>query len=123
MAKRSVVFGEDAAKRVGSVVKRVESQPYDFTGTGKGPRNWTAGILEARATSSITQATSTDYGTGTAHIQIEDPDNPGKFIDDSAYGDIDVLNYAQTSGTISSGTHILVSWRNGKFLLVSRDCP
>lgn len=120
---RRIVFGEDAARRVASATKRVESQPYDFTGQGKGPRNWTPGILEARVTTAITQATSTDYGIGTAMVQIEDPGNPGKYIDDPTYGDVDVLNYSKTSGTVGIGVHILIGWRNGKFLLVSRDCP
>lgn len=124
MASRRIIFGETAAGRIASAVKRVEASPY-FNGGGPpgGPRLWNPGVLEAVVTTAITACSGTTYGTGQAQIKI-DNDAGTDAIDDPSYPDpVDVKNWLVSSGTVAIGKHVNVGWRNGGWRLISGDCP
>jgi hypothetical protein len=126
-AKR-IVFGESAAQRIVSAVKRVEASPT-FAGAGGagGPRLWNPGTVDAKVTTAITACTDSagviTYGTGEATIYIDNPDDPTKAIADPAFpGPVTVKNWSTSSGTIPINTHIKICWRNANWSFVTRDC-
>jgi hypothetical protein len=122
-SSKRVVFGEEAARRIGAVVRRVEASPqFGAGGPPGGPRMWNPGVLDAVVTTAITQSSGSGaYGGGAARIQVDD--DSGARIDDPAYPDpVSVKNPYTGSGTIAVGKHITISWRNRGWLLVGSDC-
>jgi hypothetical protein len=119
---RGVIFGEGAARRIASAVKRVESSPVLPGGAGPGgPRLWNPGLLEGVVTSPISAGGPSTYGTG--QVQIQTDNGSGAPIDDPAYPDpVDVLNYFTQTGTIAVDTRVQIAWRNGGWRYAGGDC-
>lgn len=120
--ERPIGFGRRAVRRITDAVRRVEAQPFGGTTTGGGTRPWNPGVLDAIVTTAITKCVGTAYGVGYARVKIDDGSDNA--IDDPAYpDDVRVLNWSEGFGPIAVDKHIKINWRNGKFSLVSGDCP
>jgi hypothetical protein len=118
-------FNRQAAERVVDVVKRVETMFYEqrqwipelAVGTGGSQ------IVEAIVTTAITACSSLTYGTGAAQPYVQSTVAPGTAISDPAFSaPVTVLNFLTSTGTLAIGTHVLISMRNGYWVLVSGDC-
>jgi hypothetical protein len=122
---RNYQFNRQSAERVIDVVKRVETMFYE-------QRQWipelavntsSDQLVEAIVTTAITACSSTTYGTGAAQPYIQSTAAPGTGISDPGYANpVTVLNWLTSTGTISIGTHVMISMRSGYWLLVSGDC-
>jgi hypothetical protein len=108
--------------RIAAVVRRVEGEPiFRQQQQNRQPVIMIPGPYEAIVGTAITAASGTTYGHGTATIQIDDG-SLNAIADTSYTSPVTVLNWSTSSGTISTGKHILISWRNSRWTLIWADC-
>jgi hypothetical protein len=111
-------LGKPALQQIGEVV-RAFNGGGGASATRKFPYRAPAGLqtVDAIVTNTISPCVVANngqitYGTGTAQVMMPVMSNNAIIAqNDSTYGNVQVLSFAQNSNSVTAGTHILLVWR------------
>ena len=120
-------LGKPAMDRIKAAVQWVEgSRRGEQSKELKNPPLWNYACVDAIAQGTITAGNSTVYGAGTVRILTFDAstNSLSKIVDDTfgvnSDGIVSVYNPCNASYT--NGATMVISWRNGGWLVVTGSC-